>query len=169
MSHVQDTLKKLRTGKAHSQLLDPVRVEAYGTTMGVQELASITVSGPDLLIVKPYDKSQVEAIEKAIQKAGLNLNPVIAGDEIKVPIPQLTEERRKDMVKTLMTQQEDAKVMLRNVRSDIKQEIEALEGSEGVSEDDLERLLEELDKRCQSVTEDIEKLVKNKETELLTI
>lgn len=162
-------LARLRTGKATAQLLDSVRVEAYGSRLTLQEIASITVVDPTLLIVKPYDASQLEAIEKGIRIAELNLNPIVGQDDVKVPVPPLTEERRKEMIKVLQQKQEATKVMLRGARSEAKQAIDAQAGTAGVSEDDIHLDLQELDERFQAQVAQLEELVDEKEADLLEI
>ena len=137
LEHFEQELKKLRTGRAHAQLLDDVKVAAYGTTLGVQELAIISVPDANLLVIKPYDKNQLETIEKAIATSHLNISPIVGGDTIKIVIPQLTEERRQEMVKLLNQKLEQARVILRGIRTDAKKEIEAQARKVGISEDDI--------------------------------
>jgi len=169
LDHILTDVATLRTGRASAQILDPVVVEAYGGRMKINELANLTVPDPTLIVINPWDKSLIGAIEKAIQSSGLNLQPIIASDLIRVPVPALTEERRKEMVKLLQQKIESGKVMLRNVRTDAKKAIESLKGEAGVSEDDITREIEELDKTCQKYIEKVEALAKDKETELMSI
>jgi len=167
--HFRAEMNKLRTGGASIQLLDPVRVEAYGTVMNLNEVASISVADPTLLIVKPYDKSQLENVAKGIQNAQLNLSPIVDGDQIKVPVPSLTTERRQEMVKVLHGKLEEARVILRSIRADAKGEIEAQENEAGVSEDNVKADLGQLEKEFQAAIEQLEKLVTDKEVQLLEI
>ncbi|MEN8253537.1 MAG: ribosome-recycling factor [Patescibacteria group bacterium] len=169
LDYIQAKLGKLRTSKATVQLLDPVKVEAYGTNLAVQELATITVSDSTLLLVKPYDKSQLEAIEKAIQTAGLNLNPIVSQDHIKIAVPALTQERREEMVKILHSRLEEGRVLLRSIRTDSKKEIEAQKGESGIGEDDIKRDLVNLDDELKKLMNELEVLAKNKEKDLMTI
>lgn len=169
LDHSTQDIASLRTGRATAQMLDPVMVEAYGTHMRLVEVASVQAPDPSLLVVTPWDKSLLEAVEKGISKADLNLNPVVDGDLIRIAVAALTEEKRREMVKVLQKKIESAKVMLRNVRSDIKQEIENQEGSSGVSEDDIARDLEELERRHKVFLDDLEKLSEHKEKELMTV
>src|SRR5688572_23552510 len=111
-------LSHLRTGRATPALLEPVRVEAYGNTMPLNQVATVTVPEPRMIMVAPFDKTQIPAIEKAIQSAGLGLNPMSQGNVIRVPIPALTEERRKDLAKQVKSMGEDVKVSIRNSRRD---------------------------------------------------
>ena len=169
LEHFESELKKLRTGKAHAQLLDNVRVEAYGATLNIQEVATITVPDANLLVIKPYDKNQLEALEKAISTSDLNISPIVAGDIIRVVIPPLTEERRKDMVKVLGQKLEQGRVMLRNIRSETKREIERQKDLEGISEDDIKNDLDELEKNFKSVVDQLESIGEAKKKDLLTI
>lgn len=169
LQHVAQDMASLRTGRASAQLLDPVSVIAYGAPMRMTEVAQISAPDPNMLIVKPWDKSILGAIEKAIASAGLNLNPVVDGDIIRIVVPSLTEDRRKEMVKQLYQKIESGRVMLRAVRTDVKQEIEDQEGEANVSDDDIHRDLEQLDKLLQAEIEKLEDMGKKKEQELLTV
>jgi ribosome recycling factor len=167
--HLLQDLAGLRTGKASVQMLDPVKVEAYGTYMKLTEVADIRVPDPSQILISPWDKSLLGAIEKGIQISGINLNPVVDGQSIRISVPPLTEERRLDMVKLLSQKIEAGRVMVRNVRTDIKKEIDKQKGQPGISEDAIEADLAELEKRCQHVMVQVEKLSKDKEKELMTI
>ncbi len=169
LEHLKKEFDSLRTGRASAQILDPVRVEAYGSQMSLNEVASIAVPDPQLIVIKPWDKSLLPIIEKAIQSAQLNLNPIVDKDLIRVPIPTLTTERRQEMVKILYQRAEEGRVMLRQIRADIRKDIEKQEGEAGVSEDDLKANFTELDDLVKKYIEEIEDLVKSKEEELLTI
>lgn len=167
--HLRAELGALRTGRASAQLLDPVKVDAYGSKMSVSEVASISVPDPTLIVIKPWDRSLIAAIEKAIAAANLNLNPIVDGEIIRVPVPALTRERRQEMVKLLSQKIEAGKVMVRNVRSETKHQIEAKKGEEGVSEDDIERDLDSLEDKVREQLDKIEAMSSEKEQELLTI
>jgi len=169
LDHTKLELGTLRTGKATPSLLDSVRVQVYGTTMAVNELANINAPDNNMLIVDPWDKGIIGEIEKAINKAELNLNPVVDRDIIRIIIPPLTEEIRKDLVKKVHQKAESSKVMMRTTRGDVKNEIEDLEGQSGVSEDDIRRDLEELDKIMDEYEKKLEEIVKSKEAELMQI
>lgn len=169
LNHAQEGFSTLRTGRASSQLLDAVYIEAYGSKMALHEVASISTPDTQLLVIKPWDKSLLAAIEKGVQLAQLNLNPVIDGDIIRIAVPPLTQERRQEMVKTLHQKEEEVKVMLRNVRSDVRKDIEKQEGEAGVSEDDLKSETEELDNTVREYTTKLEEMSKKKEQELLNI
>jgi len=133
------------------------------------EVASVAVPDPQLIVIKPWDKSLLPAIEKAIQLAQLNLNPIVDKDLIRVPVPTLTTERRQEMVKILHQRAEEGRVMLRQIRADIRKDIEKQEGEAGISEDDLKANFTELDDLVKEYMEKIEELVKSKEKDLLTI
>jgi ribosome recycling factor len=169
VEHIGQDLQTLRTGKATPQLLDSVQVEAYGTRMKVNELANITAPDPTLLVVTPWDKSILGAVEKAISIAQLNLNPVVDGDIIRIVVPSLTEERRKEMVKTLYQKVEAGKKTLRTVRQDAKKEIEALKGEGGVSEDDVNADLETLEDIFKKSLDQLDQLAARKEADLMAV
>ncbi|MEX0895375.1 MAG: ribosome recycling factor [Patescibacteria group bacterium] len=169
LEHVRREINTLRTGRASASLLDPVMVEAYGQQMRLVEVASISAPDPTLLRVSPWDKSLLESIERAISKSGLDLHPVVDGDGIRIAIPTLTEEKRKEMVKELHKKIEQGKVLLRTLRSDVKKDIESLEGDDGVSEDDIAASLEQLDTELKTLMEELDQMAETKEKELLTI
>lgn len=169
LAHLETELGALRTGGASPQLLDSVKVDAYGTTMKATEVAAITISDPTLLIVSPWDASLVGAIEKAIQVANLNLNPVVDGKIIRLSIPPLTQETRQELVKTLHRQIEDGKVMVRTLRSETKKEIEKQTGSAGISEDNIKADLAKLEEEIKKIIVKIETLAQNKENQLLKV
>lgn len=169
ISHVEGELKKLRTGRASVSLLDDVTVEAYGGVMKVIEVANVSAPDATLLVVSPWDKSIIDAVQKGIASAGLNVNPIVDGEIIRIAIPPLTEEARKQMVKQVYARVEDGKVMLRTLRNDVKQDIENQEGTDGISEDDISAELDLLEKAMQHATQQLESIAKDKEKELLTL
>lgn len=169
LQHAEESFATLRTGRASAQLLDGVFVEAYGTRMAIHEVASVSAPDTQLLVVKPWDKSLLSELEKAIQLAQLNLNPIVDGEIIRIVVPALTQERRQEMVKTLHQKEEEVKVMLRNVRSDVRRDIDKQEGEAGVSEDDIKAETEELDNTVREYIAKLEEIVKKKEQELLNI
>lgn len=167
--HVLQDVRSLRTGRASVQLLDPVRVEAYGTQMSLVEVASVTAPDATLLVVSPWDKSLITSIEKAIASAGLNLNPVVDGQIIRIAVPALTQERRQEMVKLLHQKIESGRVTVRTIRTETKQEIEEQKGVAGVSEDDIKLELDELDKEVKLALTKLDELQAQKEKELLHV
>lgn len=169
LEHVNKDLAGLRTGKASPQLLDPVSVEAYGTRMRIGEVANVSAPDANMIIVSPWDKSLLEAIAKGISMAQLNLSPVIDGEVIRIVIPPLTEERRKEMVKSLHQKIEAGNIMLRNIRIDAKKDIEDQANETGVSEDDIKADLDELDKILKEFSAKLDEIAKKKETDLMTV
>lgn len=169
IDHVQRDVSSLRTGRASVQILDGVYVEAYGTSMQLVEVASVQAPDPSLLVISPWDKSLLSAVEKAVQSAGLNLNPVVDGDIVRIAIPPLTEETRKEMVKQLHKKIEAGRVMLRTIRTDAKKEIEDMENTDGVSEDDIARDLKTLEDELKKYMNELDELLQRKEKELLTV
>ncbi len=169
IDHVKKDLATLLTGRASTQMLDPVVVEVYDSEMKINELANTSAPDPNLLVIKPWDTSILAKIEKAVASSGLNFNPVVDGDIIRIAVPPLTEERRKDMVKLVYQKVESGRVMLRSIRTEIKQDIESQAGEVDVSEDDIRRDLKQLDKLTQQSIDEIDKLAKDKKTELMTI
>lgn len=169
LDYASESFSSLRTGKASSQLLDGVTVEAYGARMSLHEVASISAPDTQLLVVKPWDKSLLSSIEKAVQVAQLNLNPIVDGDIIRIVVPALTQERRQEMVKSLHQKEEEVKVNLRNIRSDLRRDIDKQEGMANVSEDDIKAEVTELDETVKEYITKLEALVKQKEQELLSI
>lgn len=169
LEHCKQDLQSLRTGKATVQLLDPVMVEAYGSHMKLVEVASVSAPDANMLLVAPWDRSLLTAVEKAIGSAGLNLNPVVDQDVIRIVVPPLTAERRQDMVKLLHQKIEAAKVTVRNIRSDAKRDIDGQSGNAGISEDDIHRDEEELEKRIKAALASLDELQTKKEAELLTV
>jgi ribosome recycling factor len=137
--------------------------------MAVNELANISAPDANMVVVAPWDTSMLENIEKGIASSGLNLNPVVDGDIIRITIPALTEERRKEMVKLLHQKVEQGKVMFRNIRTEAKQEIEDLKGDDGVSEDDIHADLEKLDAMIKEYSDKLDKIAQDKEKELMTV
>lgn len=166
VAHIQQELGKLRTGRASISMLDDVIVEAYGTQMKIAEVASISAPDPSLLVVSPWDKSLLSAIEKAIFVSGLSLSPAVDSEVVRLPVPPLTQEKREEMVKIVYKKLEEAKIMLRNARQDAKQEIE---NTEGVSEDVTEQQLKALDTAQHEYNAKLEALAKEKEAALLQI
>lgn len=169
LENIRTEVASLRTGAATPQLLDSVKVEAYGGIMRVTELAAITIADPTLLVVSPWDTSLLGAIEKGIQQANLNLNPVVDGKILRISVPPLTTETRQELIKTLHQRLEDGKVMVRTLRGETKKEIEAQKGAAGISEDNIKADLEKLENEIKKIIIQIDELGKNKETQLLKI
>lgn len=169
MEVVKKDLSSVRTGRAKPSLVEDVKVEAYGTMMTLKELATISAPDPSLILIAPWDKSLVAAINSGLQKADLNLTPIVDGETVKISIPALTQERREEMVKTVNQKLESGRVMMRQIRSDIKEEIEKLEGESGVSEDDIKSWLTRMQETMDKYMKMVDDVGRSKEEELLTI
>jgi ribosome recycling factor len=167
VDHVASEFATVRTGRANPQLLQRITVEYYGAPTPLQQLASIAVPEPRLLVVHPFDKSTVSGIERAIQQADLGLNPTNDGSVVRIAFPPLTEERRKDLIKLVKHMAEEGRVAVRNVRRHGKAEMEALHGE--ISDDDIHRGEDELQKLTDRYVERIDGLLGNKEDELLEV
>jgi ribosome recycling factor len=166
---LKTNLEKIRTGRANAALLDHVQVDYYGTRMPINQVANVSVGDARSLMVTPFDKGMVQAVEKAILESDLGLNPATSGQSIRVPLPILTEERRKELGKVVRTEGEEAKIAIRNVRRDAISHLkEALKKKE-ISEDDEKRALDVVQKLTDRYTGEVDKLVAAKEKELMAI
>jgi len=169
---VEDFRKELsgiRTGRANVSLLDHIRVDYHGTPMPVNQLGTLNVPDATMIVIAPWDPGAVPLIDKAIRTSDLGLNPANDGKVVRVPIPALTEDRRKDLVKHIHKVLENHRTALRNVRRDIKEAVEKLEKEKKMSEDDRKRTLDELEKITQSETKKMEDLSALKEREVMEI
>jgi ribosome recycling factor len=162
-------LASVRTGRANPALLDQIRVDYHGTPMPINQLGTMNVPDPGMIVISPWDQSAVAMIDKAIRTSDLGLNPTNDGKVVRVPIPPLTEERRKNLVKHIHKVLEDHRTAIRNIRRDIKEAVEKLEKEKKMSEDDRKRSLDELEKLTHSETKKIEDLCAVKEKEVLEI
>lgn len=163
----QSDLSGLRTGRAHTALLDPVTVEVYGSHMPLNQVASVSAPEPRMLAVQVWDKSTVNAVEKAIRSAGLGLNPITDGQLLRLPIPEMTQERRKELSKLAGQYAEKARVAVRNVRRDGMDALKQDENKKEISEDDRKRSEAEVQKITDSVIADIDAAALAKEKEIL--
>jgi ribosome recycling factor len=169
---VEDFRKELtgiRTGRANVTLLDSIRVDYHGTPMPVNQLGTLSVPDPATIMVSPWDASAVAMIDKAIRTSDLGLNPTNDGKVVRVPIPTLTEDRRKEMVKHMHKVLENHRTAVRNIRRDVKEAVEKLEKEKKISEDERKRSLDELEKLTHSETKKIEDLAAAKEKEVLEL
>ncbi|MCP4725492.1 MAG: ribosome recycling factor [bacterium] len=166
---LRDELLHIRTGKATTALLDGIKVDAYGQMMPLNQLATIGVPDPRLITVQPWDKSQVNTIEKAILASDLGFNPANDGTMIRIAIPQLTEERRKELVKVVHKIGEDSKISVRNIRRDANDKLKKLEKDKEIMEDELYKSLEEIQKLTDKCTEQIDKVVDAKDQEIMQV
>ena len=172
ISHFQDELRQIRTGRAQPSLLDGVVVEvvAYGgAKMKLNELATVTAADASLLVVQPFDPGVLHDVEKALHAANLGLSPVTDQNHIRLAIPPLTTERRQQLTKLVAQKAEEAKIAIRNLRSQVKDDIEAQKELGGVSEDDIKRQVEQLQKEVEKVNEKIEALKEEKDKDLMTV
>ncbi len=166
---LRQELSKVRTGRAHPSLLDHVRVSYYGSDMPLNQVANVSVQDARTLGVSPYDKGMVSAVEKAIRDSDLGLNPVTAGTLIRVPLPALTEERRRDLIKVVRHEAEAARVALRNVRREANHALKELVKEKLVSEDQERRAEEEVQKLTDRFIAEVDKVLQAKESDLMEI
>jgi ribosome recycling factor len=169
---VEDFRKELasvRTGRANASILDAIRVDYHGTMMPVNQLGTVSVPDPMTIVISPWDPGAVPLIDKAIRTSDLGLNPATDGKVVRIPIPSLTEDRRKDLVKHLHKVLENHRTAVRNIRRDQKEAIEKLEKDKKISEDDKKRSLDELEKVTHSETKKMEDLSAAKEKEVMEI
>ncbi len=169
LESLKNDLKKLRTGRANVALLDGVRVDYYGSQTPLSQVAQLTVADARMITVKPWEKQIIGDIEKAIQSAGLGITPQNDGEFIRLPIPPLTEERRKDLVKQGKSRGEDAKIAIRNGRRDANEMLKAAEKDKDISEDDLKRALEKVQTETDTGTKTVDTILAKKEGEILAI
>src|SRR5471030_2875658 len=162
-------LAKVRTGRAHTGILDHVQVEYYGSPTALTQVANVTLIDARTIGVQLFEKKMAATIEKAIRDADLGLNPSSQGDMIRVPTPPLTEERRKEMVKLVKGEAEDAKIAVRNIRRDANEGMKKLVKDKAISEDDERRSSDEVQKLTDKFIVDIDKMVADKEKEVLTV
>jgi len=169
ISDLQHEMASIRTGRASINLFDGILVDAYGSQMPINHLATLHVPEPNLVTIQPYDVSQIGAIEKAIRASDLGLNPSNDGKIIRVPIPALTEERRKELVKHLHHVAEEHRVAVRNIRRDSNEAVKKLFKDKLISEDDERRALDEIQKMTDSYIAKIDQLAKVKEKDILEV
>jgi ribosome recycling factor len=166
---LRQELTKIRTGRANPSLLDHVRVEYYGNEVPISQAATVSVEDARTISITPWDKSMVQPIEKAIHTSDLGLNPSTAGTVIRIILPPLTEERRRELVKVVRQEAETARVAIRNVRRDVNQDIKELLKEKLVSEDDERRAEQDIQKLTDQHIAQVEKLLESKEKEMLSV
>ena len=169
VTHLQTEFAAVRTGRASSGMVEKLKVDAYGSELPLQQIAGFGVPEPRVLTISPYDKTTIKAIEKAIQQSDLGINPSNDGEIIRLTFPELTEERRRDLVKIVRNRAEEARVAVRNVRRQSRHDLEALEKDHEIGKDDLDRSEKELEKRTHDVITEIDEMLKHKEAELLEV
>ena len=166
---LKNDLGKIRTGRAHVGLLDHVMVEYYGSMVAVNQVANVSLGDARTINVQPFEKTMVAKVEKAIRDSDLGLNPATNGDIIRVPMPMLTEERRKDLIKVVRTEGEAAKVAVRNIRRDANDALKKLIKDKEISEDDERRAQDEVQKITDKYIAEIDKMLQVKEADLMAV
>lgn len=166
---LKDEFTKIRTGRAHTSLLDHITVPYYGNDVPLSQVASVTIGDSRTLVVTPWEKNMVSAIEKAIMQSDLGLNPATAGSVIRVPLPALTEERRRDMIKVVRHEAENARVAVRNIRRDANTAVKDLLKQKKISEDEERRAQDEIQKLTDKYIAEVEKVLQVKEADLMAI
>jgi len=162
-------LKKLRTGRAHTSLLDHVMVDYYGSDVPINQVANISIQDARTLVVSAWEKQMVPVIEKAILNSDMGLNPVTAGEVMRVPLPPLTEERRKDMTRVVRQEGENARVAIRNIRRDVLGDVKQLLKEKEITEDAERRMHDEIQKITDKNVAEVDKLIEAKEKDLMEI
>jgi len=166
---LKNDLGKVRTGRAHAGIIDHIKVDYYGTDTPVKQVANVTLADARTISVQPFEKKLVQAIEKAIRDSDLGVNPAVSGDVIRIPMPPLTEERRRELTKIVKHEGENAKVAVRNIRRDAISHLKDLLKESEVSEDQEKRAADEIQKLTDKSIGDIDKLVADKEKELMAV
>jgi ribosome recycling factor len=167
--HLQEEFAGIRTGRATPVLVEKLKVDYYGSEVPLQQLAGFAVPEPRVLVVSPYDKGAIKAIEKAIQSSDLGITPSNDGAVIRLTFPELTAERRKELVKVVKHRAEESRVAVRNVRRHVRQELEAKEKDGELSRDELDRIEKDLEKVTHEFVGEIDTMVQHKESELLEV
>jgi len=162
-------LSKIRTGRAHAGILDHLSVDYYGAKTLLTQLANITVADATTLNIQPYEKNMIQAIEKVIRESDMGLNPATSGELIRIPMPALTEERRKDLIKVVRSEGENSKISMRNIRRDCNDVLKKMSKEKEISEDDEKRMQEEIQKITDQSIIEVDRLVDAKEKDLLVI
>jgi ribosome recycling factor len=162
-------LGKVRTGRAHTGLLDHIKVDYYGTTMPINQVANVTLGDAHTITVQPWEKKMVQPVEKAIRDSDLGLNPATSGDLIRVPMPALTEERRKELIKVVHREAENARVAVRNIRRDAISHLKDLLKAKSVAEDDERRAQDDVQKLTDRYIAEVDKLLHAKEADLMAV
>ncbi len=167
IEHLQHELARIRTGRATPALLDVVKVEYYGSTVPLNQVATITAPEPRMLVVQPWEKKLIGEIEKAIMQSDLGLNPANDGNVVRVPIPELSEERRQDLLKLVKKFCEESRVAIRNIRRDANEHVKKLEKNHEISEDESHKMLDKIQKLTDDYIKKVDELYHKKEDEIL--
>ena len=169
IEHLQNELSSLRTGRASPQLVENIRVEAYGDNMDLKGVASISVQDAKTIVIEPWDKSLLQAVEKAIRDADIGVSPAVDGQIVRINLPTMTEETRKKLVKIMKEKSEECRIALRGVRESCRDEVLRQEKEKEIAEDVKFKLLEELDRTTKEFTELVESICDKKEAEIMTV
>lgn len=169
LDHLQQEFSKVRTGRASAAILDSVRVDYYGSAMPINQVASMAVPDPRTIVVQPFEKAMLTPIERAIREADLGLNPSNDGNVVRVPIPMLTEERRKEIVKTCKKFAEDSRIAIRNLRRDYNETLKKVEKDEHLSEDERKRGEAEIQKVTDRFIKNVDEMTEAKEKEVMSV
>jgi ribosome recycling factor len=165
----KNDLSKIRTGRAHTGLLDHIQCDYYGSPVPISQVANLTLIDARTIGVQPWEKKMVQVVEKAIRESDLGLNPATQGDVIRVPMPALTEERRRELTKVVKSEGENAKIAVRNLRRDANEQLKKLVKDKEISEDDERRAVDDVQKLTDKFVTEIDKLVVTKEAEIMTV
>jgi len=166
---LKSDLTKLRTGRAHTSLLDHIVVSYYGNDTPLNQVASVTVSDPRTLTITPWEQNMVSAIEKAIMQSNLGLNPTTAGKVIRVPLPPLTEERRKDMIKVVRQEGENGRIAIRNIRRDANGDFKTLNKEKEITDDQMHQAEDAIQKLTDKYVAEVDQILEQKEKELMEV
>ncbi len=165
----KNDLAKIRTGRAHTGLLDHIQIDYYGSMVPISQVANITLTDARTIGVQPWEKNMVAKVDKAIREADLGLNPATQGDLIRVPMPALTEERRRELTKVVKSEGETAKIAVRNLRRDANEQLKKHVKDKDISEDDERRASDDVQKLTDKFVVEIDRLVQTKEAEIMTV
>ena len=169
LDSLRSNLSKIRTGRAHTGILDHINVDYYGSLTSLGQVASVTLADSTTINIQPYEKTMIPIIEKVIRESDLGLNPATSGETIRIPMPPLTEERRRELIKVVKSEAENAKVSMRNIRREANDALKKLIKDKEISEDDERRSQDEVQKNTDQFINEIDKLTELKEKDLLAI
>ena len=169
LDSLKSSLSKIRTGRAHTGILDHINVDYYGSLTSLGQVASVTLADSTTINIQPYEKTMIPVIEKVIRESDLGLNPATSGETIRIPMPPLTEERRRELIKVVKSEAENAKVSMRNIRREANDALKKLIKEKEISEDDERRAQDEVQKNTDQFIGEIDKLTELKEKDLLVI
>lgn len=169
IEHLKQDLAGYRTGRANPAMVERITVDYHGTPMQLQHIASISVPEPRQLLIQPWEPSMVPAIEKAIQRSDLGVNPVSDGRTLRITLPPLTEERRKELIKQVHKRAEEGRVAIRNIRRDLHEHLRQMQKNKQISEDDLKRYEQQMEKLTHKYIEEVDKIQKAKDEELMEV